>query len=245
MWIERVIARAFGPLRDESLELGEGMTVISGPNEAGKTSWHAALRLALTGVRRGPGRTKEVAAVIEHHRPWDSPDQWEVEARLHLADGRTVDISQDLAGRIACRARDIVLGEDLSNEIINDGTPDASKWLGLDRESFTAVAAVNQAQIMAVSENAAALQDQMQRAAATRGTDATAAEAIERLKAFRRESVGAVRVGATGPLWAAMREQEAADAVLVEARRLHADYLDREARLEDAQGDHVGAERAL
>lgn len=245
MWIERVIARAFGPLRDETLELGEGMTVIGGPNEAGKTSWHAATRLALTGVRRGPGRTKETASVIDRHRPWDSPDQWEVEARLHLADGRTIDISQDLAGRVACRARDVVLGDNVSMEIINEGTPDATRWLGLDRDSFASVAAVSQAQVMAVADSAAALQDHMQRAAATRGTDATAAEAIDRLKAFRKEAVGAVRVGATGPLWATMREQEAADAALAEARRLHADYLDREARLEESTRAHVAAEHQL
>ena len=245
MWIERVIARAFGPLADETLELGEGMTVVGGPNEAGKTSWHAATRLALTGVRRGPGRTKETAAVIERHRPWDSPERWEVEARLHLADGRTVDINQDLAGRIQSRARDVVLGDNVSMEIINEGTPDATRWLGLDRESFASVAAVSQAQIMAVAESAASLQDHMQRAAATHGTDATAAEAIDRLKAFRREAVGAVRVGATGPMWAALREQEAADAALAEARRIHADYLDRETRLEDASHAHLAAHRRL
>ena len=245
MWIERVIARAFGPLHDETLQLGQGMNVIGGPNEAGKTSWHAATRLALTGVRRGPGRTKEVASVIDRHRPWDSPEHWEVEARLHLADGRTIDISQDLAGKVACRARDVTLGDDVSNEIINDGTPDATRWLGLDRESYSAVAAVSQAQIMAVAESASGLQDEMQRAAATRGTDATAAEAIERLKAYRKEAVGAVRVGATGPLWAAMREQEAADAALVEARRLHGEYLDREASLEAAAREHLEAERDL
>jgi DNA repair exonuclease SbcCD ATPase subunit len=245
MWIERVIARAFGPLADETLELGEGMTVIDGPNEAGKTSWHAATRLALTGVRRGPGRTRETATVIERHRPWDSPDRWEVEARLHLADGRVIDISQDLAGRAQSRARDVVLGDNVSMEIINEGTPDATRWLGLDRESFASVAAVSQAQIMAVADSAAALQDHMQRAAATRGTDATAAEAIERLKAFRREAVGAVRVGATGPMWAAMREQEAADSALTEARRVHADYLDREAQLEEASQRHLAAQRHL
>jgi recombinational DNA repair ATPase RecF len=245
MWIERVIARAFGPLADETLELGEGMTVIGGPNEAGKTSWHAATRLALTGVRRGPGRTRETATVIERHRPWDSPDRWEVEARLHLADGRTIDISQDLAGRVACRARDVVLGDNVSMEIINEGTPDATRWLGLDRESFASVAVVSQAQIMAVADSAASLQDHMQRAAATRGTDATAAEAIDRLKAFRREVVGAVRVGATGPLWAAMREQEAADAALVDSRRIHGDYLDREARLEEASHEHLAAQARL
>jgi recombinational DNA repair ATPase RecF len=245
MWIERVIARAFGPLADETLELGEGMTVIGGPNESGKTSWHAATRLALTGVRRGPGRTRETAAVIERHRPWDSPERWEVEARLHLVDGRTVDINQDLAGRIQSRARDVVLGDNVSMEIINEGTPDATRWLGLDRESFASVAAVSQAQVMAVAESAASLQDHMQRAAATHGTDATAAEAIDRLKAFRREAIGAVRVGATGPMWAAMREQEAADAALAEARRIHADYLDREARLEDASHAYLAAHRQL
>jgi recombinational DNA repair ATPase RecF len=245
MWIERIIARAFGPLEDETLELGEGMTVIGGPNEAGKTSWHAATRLALTGVRRGPGRTRETAAVIERHRPWDSPERWEVEARLHLADGRTIDMSQDLAGRVACRARDVVLGDNVSMEIINEGTPDATRWLGLDRESFAAVAVVSQAQIMAVADSAGALQDHMQRAAATRGTDATAAEAIDRLKAYRRDSVGAVRVGATGPLWGAMREQEAAEAGLAEAQRIHGDYLDREARLEDASHELLGAQGYL
>ena len=38
MWIERVTARAFGALRDQSLELGPGLNVIFGPNEAGKTT---------------------------------------------------------------------------------------------------------------------------------------------------------------------------------------------------------------
>jgi len=85
----------------------------------------------------------------------------------------------------------------------------------------------------------------MQRAAATRGTDATAAEAIEHLKAFRRDSVGAVRVGATGPLWAAIREQEAAEAGVAEAQRIHGDYLDREARLEDASSEHLAAQGDL
>ena len=211
------------------------MTVISGPNEAGKTSWHAALRLALTGVRRGPGPDEGGGG--RHRAP----------SALGLArtDGRSRPASTSPTGAPSTSARTSPAGSPAApatscsattspTRSSTTGRPDASRWLGLDRESFTAVAAVNQAQIMAVAENAAALQDQMQRAAATRGTDATAAEAIEKLKAFRKEAVGAVRVGATGPLWAAMREQEAADAALAEARRLHADYLDREARLEVA-----------
>src|SRR6188474_530854 len=219
MRIERVIARAFGPFQDEVLELGPGLSVVAGPNESGKSTWHAALRLAITGVRRGkgPGTIAE-RQLAERHRPWDLPDRWEVEARLGLDDGRTIDISQDLAGKVACRAVDVALGRDVSDEIL-DGTPDASRWLGLDREAFAATICVGQAQIAAIAgrETAASLQEHMQRAAATRGTDATAAEARTRLDDFRREHVGVDRQGARGPLRSAKERVELARLALVDA----------------------------
>jgi hypothetical protein len=235
MRIERIVARAFGPFQGKTLELGPGMTVVAGPNESGKSSWHAALRLAVTGVRRGKGPgTAAERQLAERHRPWDQPERWEVEARLALDDGRTIDISQDLGGKVACRAIDVELGRDVSDEIM-DGTPDASRWLGLDRESFAATVSVNQAQILAVADAAEQLQEQMQRAAATRGTDATAAEAIARLEQFRRDAVGADTVAAKGPLRTAKGRLTAASAALAEAQRLHADYLERGAHLDEAE----------
>jgi recombinational DNA repair ATPase RecF len=235
MRIDRVVARAFGPFQGDVLELAPGMTVVAGPNESGKSSWHAALRLAVTGVRRGKGPgTSAERQLSERHRPWDQPERWEVEARLSLDDGRLIDISQDLGGKVACRAVDVALGRDVSNEIM-DGTPDASRWLGLDRDAFAATVSVGQAQILAVADAAEDLQEQMQRAAATRGTDATAAEAIARLEAFRRDAVGADTVAAKGPLRTAKNRQQAAAAALQEARQLHADYLERGARHEEAE----------
>jgi hypothetical protein len=235
MRIERIVARAFGPFQGKTLELGPGMTVVAGPNESGKSSWHAALRLAITGVRRGKGPgTAAERQLVERHRPWDQPERWEVEARLALDDGRTIDISQDLGGKVACRAIDVELGRDVSDEIM-DGTPDASRWLGLDRESFAATVSVNQAQILAVADAAEQLQEQMQRAAATRGTDATAAEAIARLEQFRRDAVGADTVAAKGPLRTAKGRLTAASAALAEAQRLHGDYLERGAHLDEAE----------
>jgi len=237
MWIQRVTARAFGPFRDEELDFGPGMSVVIGPNEAGKSTWHAAIRLAITGVRRGRGRATAADAAVEaRHRPWDAPDRWEVAARLALADGREVDISQDLGAKVACRAVDVALGRDVSDEIM-DGTPDASRWLGLDRESFAATVSVSQSQILAVASPEAAelLQEHMQRAAATRGTDATAAEAIERLTEFRRQAVGADTVAAKGPLRIAKARLAAAQAALDDARRRHAAYLDQSAAAEAAE----------
>jgi uncharacterized protein YhaN len=211
------------------------MTVVAGANESGKSSWHAALRLAITGVRRGKGPgTAAERQLVERHRPWDQPERWEVEARLVLDDGRTIDISQDLGGKVACRAIDVELGRDVSDEIM-DGTPDASRWLGLDRDSFAATVSVNQAQILAVADAAEQLQEHMQRAAATRGTDATAAEAIARLEQFRRDAVGADTVAAKGPLRTAKVRLAAASAALAEAQRLHADYLERGVHLDEAE----------
>jgi DNA repair exonuclease SbcCD ATPase subunit len=236
MWIERVVAHAFGPLLDRTLELAPGLTVVTGPNEAGKSSWHAATRLAITGVRRGRGSaTRDAIQTVEQHRPWDRPDRWEVEARLHLADGRIIDMRQDLAGKVACRAVDVALGEDVSAEIM-DGTPDASRWLGLDRDAFAATVCVDQADILAVAEHADALQDDMQRAASSTAEDATAAEAIANLIGFRKAAVGADTVAAKGPLRAAIRAREAAEVARAEAARRHAAFLDRLAEADAA--DH-------
>jgi len=248
MRIERVAARAFGPFTNESLELAAGLTVIAGPNEAGKTSWHAAIRAAVCGIRRGRGRaTAADAAFEDRHRPWDQRDRWEVEARMGLDDGRTIEISQDLAGKVACRATDVGLGRDVSDEIM-DGTPNASRWLGLDRDAFAATICVGQAEVASVAnrETAASLQEHMQRAAATRGTDATAAEALARLAAFRREKVGLDRAGARGSLRAARTRLEATAAALAEARRRHADYLEAGALADASEREAAaGARRVL
>jgi hypothetical protein len=247
MWVERVSARAFGPFRDTTLELRPGLSVVVGPNESGKSSWHAALRLALTGRRRGRGgRTAEDRELEERYRPWDEADgPWEVDARLHLDDGRVIDISQDLAGRVDCRAVDVGLGRDVSAEIIVDGSPDASRWLGLDRQAFAATVSVDQARILAVVDAADGLQDDMQRAAATAGRDSTAAEAIARLTEFRKVAVGADTRVAVGPLRQARQAAADGERVLADARGRHVLELARAADAQVATAGVVSARERL
>ena len=98
MRIESVRAHAFGPFIDRSLELAPGMTVICGPNESGKSQWHAALYAALCGMRRGRGRRTEDTDFVERHHPWDTAN-WEVSAIVALEDGRRVELRHDLDGR--------------------------------------------------------------------------------------------------------------------------------------------------
>src|SRR5207245_1867395 len=110
--------------------------------------------------------------------------------RIVLDDGRRVELRHDLDGRADCQATDLALGRDVSAEIIYEGAPDGSRWLGLDREAFLASACVRQAEILGLRKNPTLLQEYLQRAAATARTDATAAEAIDRLNEFQNTYVG-------------------------------------------------------
>jgi exonuclease SbcC len=227
MRIRRVRAHAFGPLIDQELDLAPGMTVVVGANEAGKSSWHAAIYAALCGMRRGRGAaTKDDRAFADRHRPWHDP-RWEVSCVVELPDGRTVELHHDLAGRVDSSAIDLALGTDVSREIIRDGAPDGSAWLGLDRRAFLGVSCVRQADILAVTDHASALQEHLQRAAATAGTDETAAAALQALDAYRREHVGQERRNSTKPLMAAITAVEQAEAAHQAALVAHDEWLRR------------------
>ena len=226
MRFESVTAYAFGRLRDETLQLAPGMNVIYGPNEAGKSTWHAALYAGLCGMRRGRGRARaEDSDFQARHKPWDG-EGWEVGATITLKD-RRVTFRHDLDGRVDSSARDADLaGRDYSGEIMNDGAPDGARWLGLDRRSFLSTACVRQASILAVLDDPGDLQDELQSAAATARTGETAAEALGLLDAYRAEHVGTERAP-TRPLAQSRRAAQSAHAALASARSAHVEAAER------------------
>src|SRR5437773_721615 len=129
MRFDTVFATAFGPLRGQRLDFAPGMNLIHGPNEAGKSSWHSALYVSLCGVRRGAGARRDDRVFAMRHKPWLGSD-WLVGAHIRLDNGRSIEMSHDLAGRIDCFAKDAVTGSECSAEIMNEGNPDGSRWLG-------------------------------------------------------------------------------------------------------------------
>lgn len=235
MHIQRIRAHAFGPLVDEVLELVPGMTIVHGPNESGKSTWHAALYLGLCGMRRSRGRgTTEEAALRDRHRPWEG-EAWEVSATVELADGRRIYLHHDLDKRIG-KAEDDDLGRDYTSEVIHDGALDAARWLGLDRKSFLSTACVRQADVRSIMDDADALQDEMQRAAATAGAESTAAAALQQLENYRREHVGQDRANSKRPLREAKERCAQALEAVDGARQAHSAYLRHVEELERLQG---------
>ena len=225
MRIDSVTAHAFGPLAGESLTFAPGMTVVIGDNESAKTSWHAAIYAALCGRTRRKGRLEaKEQSFVDRHRPWDG-SAWEVSCRLTLDDGRQIEMRHDLAGNINCSATDLQLARDVSNEIMEDGSPDAAVWLGLDRRSFLATACIQQDQLLGVLAEAEGMQKILQRASSTAGADATAAEALALLDTFQKSNVGRDDARSTRPMRQATLALEAAKVALSTARIDHAEYL--------------------
>jgi exonuclease SbcC len=244
MRIRKVIAPAFGPLVDASLELGPGMNVLHGPNEAGKSSWHAALFAGICGLQRGAARRNEKRWFTDAHKPWDR-DRWVVGAEIELADGRIVELRHDLDGNVDCTAKDVTLGRDYANEIMFEGSPDGSVWLGLSRRSFPVTACVRQAELLTVVDDPDLLQEHLQRAAATGGTDSTAAKALSTIEAYLREHVGLDRANSTKPLRRALECLRAAENHLDEATYEHQAYIELLARAEALDRSATEAEGTL
>jgi hypothetical protein len=241
MRIRRATAHAFGPLTGASLELAEGLTVVYGPNESGKSSWHAALTHALCGLRRTHKSAEDL-----RYRPWRG-DDWVVSAEIELADGRRIELRQDLDKGVAGYAKDLALGRDHAAEITGSErgeVPDASRWLGLDRRSFRATASVAQAQLAEVAERPEALREHLQRAAATAGADETAAAALRRIEDFQKEAVGGPTAH-TRPLRRAEAAATAASVALEQARQQHAIYDARSAAVRSAQAASAAARARL
>src|SRR4051812_29786172 len=71
MWIRKIQSLGFGALNDgETLEFAPGLNVVYGLNEAGKSTWHTALMVAICGFRRKAGRAGPQQRAIERYQPW-------------------------------------------------------------------------------------------------------------------------------------------------------------------------------
>lgn len=71
----------FGKFHDLDLSFAEGMNILYGHNEAGKSTLHAFLQAMLYGLERRPG-IGSAAKLHKKYRPWDAPERFGGTLRL-------------------------------------------------------------------------------------------------------------------------------------------------------------------
>ncbi len=245
MQFESVTAFAFGPFYNKTLDLVPGMNVVYGPNESGKSSWHAALYAGLCGIRHGKGPPSKQEKEFERRRkPWQGTDGWDVSVVVSLADGRRIALRQDLAAK-AGQAQDADLaGKDYSAEVNHDGTLDGARWLGLNRVSFLNTGCVRQAEMLSVREGADSLQNALQKAADKADKDATAAQALIELANYRKVQIGSLKAH-TKPRRVAMKEVDDARRLLEDAKGHLAEYVERQHEAQELEAEVEAHQRQI
>ena len=73
MKLKKCYIRQFGSLRDKGFVFEDGITLISGKNESGKSTLHTAFAALLFGMEKGKGRAA-AAGTYRANLPWSEPD---------------------------------------------------------------------------------------------------------------------------------------------------------------------------
>lgn len=227
MKIHRVRAHEFGKL-DGELDLAPGMTVIHGHNEAGKSTWLQAIFAGLCGRRRGRGaNTLEEREFERQYKPW-SGGQWRATVKFELDDGRRIEIQQRDLDTKESVAQDADTGRAIGDEIIYSGSIDGSRFLGLNRQVMPSTLVIGQGDIQRLrqksekkGDEASALKEELQRAAASAGGAATAVEALRTLSEYASEEIGLERRNSTRPLQRSIDRAAGAREALETGRSRH------------------------
>ena len=237
MIITELYIKNFGKFTERRFFLRDGVQVIGGENEFGKTTLHAFIRAMLFGMERGRGRA---AAKDEFTRyePWEDPARYAGSMRF-LCGGRNFRLDRDFTRS----SRTSLICEDDGEELsVEDG--DLGMLLGGVRAGlFDSTVSVGQLRAEPGQDLAKALEDYAANYYETGGGEFSISEAMQTLKERKKETAREIREEE-----AALEEEQKK---LVQERRylerdmerLRAEADDRETALrrEEAQAGQYGA----
>ena len=77
MIINRLILKNFGKFQGKEIELKEGINILFGENESGKSTIHVFLQSMLFGMKRGKGKASKTD-IYSRYMPWENGNWYEV-----------------------------------------------------------------------------------------------------------------------------------------------------------------------
>ena len=75
MQINELLLKNFGKFHDRQIDLDEGINLIHGENESGKSTIHTFIRGMLFGIERGRGRAAQ-NDTFSIYEPWGNPNYY-------------------------------------------------------------------------------------------------------------------------------------------------------------------------
>lgn len=235
--IERIEIVSFGKLQNFSLDLGEGINLLSAPNESGKSTLAAFLRYAFYGF--ADARKKELAENDKRlYTPWDTPraegsvvvrkggDSYRV-FRSSVGTKETVEVTAVATGR----------------PVFESEVPGVALF-GVSEEVFSRTLFFRQLTVSHGKEKDGVLAEQLQNLAVSADEQVHSRQALDKLNKAKNELKGRGGAG-----WIPRLEQECArlEHALADAKRERADWealsSERQALREKLEQSRVSCER--
>ena len=213
MVIRELYIKNFGKFRERHFYLKDGVQVISGENEFGKSTLHAFIRAMLFGLERGRGRAAARDA-FTRYEPWDDPGSYAGVMRFTCG-GRNFRLERSFA-RAAQRAS-LVCEDDGEELSLEHGDLDMLLG-GMSAALFDTTVSVGQLQARPGQELYEALENRAANYFETGSGEIDLAAAFRRLKEKQRSVEREVK------------EQEAAREKEQERVRQECRYLERDMR---------------
>jgi uncharacterized protein YhaN len=240
--VESVHLHGFGRLTGRTFRFAPGLTVVHGPNEAGKSTLHAAVSASLFGLAGSGRRKREDTARIERFRPWDG-GRYAATADVVTDGGRKLRIEWDF-DRSRVAIVDAASGADLTREF-GGGDPDAlvrAVW-GVERSVYLRLGHVEQAELVHI-DDPSGVRHAIEAVVGQGAADSPAQMAVAALKDRRSRLVG-LNSAATKPLARARAEHERLAEAVAEAAAGRAGVDDLAAERDSARAAAEAAERRV
>ncbi len=182
---------AFGRLSNIKFTFHPQLNVVTGPNEAGKTTFQHAIFALLYGFYGNARALQREQDLHERFRPWGA-ERYAGSLKYRLADGAELVVHRDFShDDIPTQLLNAVTGEDLTNRYGRGrhGKIDfIEKQLGLSRAVFLNTAFVPQGELRSFKQReAAGVSDAILSLLDSAATETSAERALERLDKTLRE----------------------------------------------------------
>lgn len=231
MIVDRIRLKRFKKFRDKTLDFAPGLNIIKGPNEAGKSTLHEALRTVLF---EKPTTTSQP---MKAARSWGSEEMFAVGIRFSV-DGAAYELDKDFSAKKA-----VLSGPDLREPICD---PDEihgrlQAWLGCPSERFfTSTTCVAQDELAIPDRGKAEVAGRLQSVIAGGGTDVAARDALKSVS----KALGELTRGLDSPAKNPGRILAARDR-LTELRALSDEMLASVREVEEARRERAELEANL
>jgi DNA repair exonuclease SbcCD ATPase subunit len=242
--IRRLLLRDFRRYRELTLDLAPGLTVVRGPNEAGKSTIQRAIELAIT------RRVTSAAGDLDALRPWDATEDARsiitLEFEQEEDDGRKTGILEKTFAGSKGTVRLDYEGQSITDPTLADQV--LAELTGIPTEAFfRSTASVRHHEVSDLARDEAALRDRLQASisGADRGTSQAKKKldkAIHDLTTKGDKNPGRLKVAeaAVAQTAAAVEQGDLALAQLSRDRDALAGALERRAEAETALVERRG-----